>query len=140
MNRPEEALQRTVVDYLWIAAPPELFWFAVPNQRGTRTKAEMGVLKALGVRAGVPDLCFLWAGRFLGIELKATSGVLTDAQEKAWMDIEAAGGSYAACRSLDQVVDRLKAFGVPLRAEPSPLRPVPPIAISTGERARHDRR
>lgn len=63
----------------WAALPeikekyPELKWlFAIPNG-GFRTKAGAGKLKAMGVKAGVPDIMLpikrgMWAG--LIIELK----------------------------------------------------------------------
>jgi hypothetical protein len=54
--RPEEALQRSVVGLLAIYENRGLLTYAhVPNG-GRRSKAEAGAFKAMGVRAGVPDL------------------------------------------------------------------------------------
>ena len=59
MRRPEEQLQRAVVDLLQVYQNRGLLTFChVPNG-GFRTKAEAGG-RALGVRAGVPDL-LVWA-------------------------------------------------------------------------------
>ena len=75
MNRPEEDLQRTIVEWLrWNRRRWEhrMLWFAVPNQKGTRSRAEMGVLQASGVEPGVADLVFVGdLARVLFVELKA---------------------------------------------------------------------
>lgn len=75
MNRPEEALQRSIVEWMeWNRKRWEkrMFYFSVPNQRGTRSRAEMGVLRALGVRPGVADLVLVTEGaRVIFVELKA---------------------------------------------------------------------
>lgn len=75
MNRPEEALQRAVVEWLEWSRPRwkgRMTYFAVPNQKGTRSRAEAGVLKAMGVRPGVSDLVFFaHGGRAFCVELKA---------------------------------------------------------------------
>jgi hypothetical protein len=75
MNRPEEQLQRAVVQLLAIYERRGLLAYcAVPNG-GYRTPAEAGILNAMGVRRGVPDL-LLWTphGRSFGVELKAGRG------------------------------------------------------------------
>ena len=118
MNRPEEALQRIVVQFLWAAIPDCCWWTAIPNQRGTRKRYENEILAAMGVRAGAPDLIFVWCGQLLGIELKSPTGRPSPAQCETRSMILDAGGSYVICRDLDQVADALKVFGVPLKVEP----------------------
>lgn len=109
MKRPEETLQRQVASYL--SAIPGLLWWATANQRGTRSRAEMGVLKAMGVRAGVSDLHFLLPGGKLGvIELKAGKGVLTPAQRDFIQAVQEAGGKAAVCRTLDDVATTINAW------------------------------
>lgn len=55
MNRAEEKLQRQLVAYLRAALPAPWIVFH-PANGGGRSKAEAGILKAMGVLAGVPDL------------------------------------------------------------------------------------
>lgn len=117
MNRPEENLQRVVVDYFDLALPLEAFWFAVPNQRGTRKEWENKLLKALGVKAGVPDLIIWWHGRFIAIELKAERGSLTLWQRLAANAIRDNGGACYLCRTVEAVEAALIIEGVPLRAK-----------------------
>ena len=60
--------------------------FAVPNG-GKRNKVEAMKLKATGTVAGIPDLLFLWKGRFHAFELKTETGTLSDNQKfvhKVW--------------------------------------------------------
>lgn len=58
MKRPEEALHRAAVAYLRASLPkPWLVWHT-PNGGG-RSKAEAGILKAMGTLAGMPDLFVL---------------------------------------------------------------------------------
>lgn len=114
MNRPEEILQRQVVSFLNVTAP-DCLWFAVPNG-GYRTKAEAGIMKAMGVRAGVPDLCFvLKDGRAAFIELKAEMGRQSPTQALFQADCEFRGIPYAICRSLVEVHGALNAWGCILR-------------------------
>ena len=72
----EYPLQKACADYLhWLEKVSGLFTFyAVPNGGG-RSKADAGQLKAMGVRAGVPDLVILfYGGRSLYVELKYKGG------------------------------------------------------------------
>lgn len=55
MNRPEEALHKACVAYLRSALPKPWFCFHCANGGG-RSKAEAGILKAMGVLAGMPDV------------------------------------------------------------------------------------
>lgn len=114
--RPEEMLQRTIVQFLGTALPPDSYLFATTNQRGTRKKFEMGILKAMGARAGVPDLCIVHRGRFFGLEVKAEKGRLSDRQADAADKIVNAGGFYSVVRSVDEVERCLRGWGVILRS------------------------
>lgn len=59
----------------------DLEWFHVPNG-GKRSKAQAGIFKAMGVKAGVPDLVF-WgmpACPLAFVELKIGDGRLSTSQ------------------------------------------------------------
>ena len=58
--------------------------FHIPNG-GFRRKQEAALLKASGVRSGVPDLCLPSNGGCLWIELKALNGAIRMAQSH-WID------------------------------------------------------
>jgi len=99
-------------------APPQgPYWFH-PHNEGWRSKAEAGVAKAMGQRAGNPDLWFVWHGegrRPFAIELKAPKGRVSDNQQSAHQEIHQAGGGIHVCRKLDEVLEVLENEGVPLR-------------------------
>lgn len=105
MRRLEQQLQQAVIRYLQYAAHDCLF-FHVPNNipRGdARAKRIGGIMKSMGVMAGVADLLLFWRGGMGAIELKSEKGKQTDSQrlfERQWVYF---GGQYAICRSLDEV-------------------------------------
>ena len=103
-RRPEQALQRAVVDYLrLIENLGELTFFHVPNG-GARSRVEAGIFKGLGTRAGVPDLVLLFPeGRAAFIELKAGGGCLSAEQLAFKNQAEEFGFAYAECHALDEV-------------------------------------
>lgn len=114
VRRPEEDLQRATASLLFYCRP-QCPWFAVPNQRGTRKRFEMAVLRAMGVRAGVADLIFLSVGV---IELKAGKGQLSPAQEAFREECAAFSVNHAVCRSIDEVIATLRLWGVTFAIEP----------------------
>ena len=103
-NRPEQAIQRAVVQYLGIMENlGELTFFHVPNG-GRRSKAEGGIFKSLGVRPGVPDLVLLFpGGRCAFIEIKAPGGYLSASQKAFKNSAENLGFPFAECRGVDEV-------------------------------------
>ena len=114
MRRPEEQLHRSVVDLLRLyEARGSLTFTHCPNG-GWRSKAEAGAFKAMGVRAGVPDL-LVWtqdSGHF-AIELKAGAGKLSPAQV-AWHDtVSSLGHRVYVCRSIDDVERCLRMESIP---------------------------
>lgn len=112
MNRPEEQVQRAIVEYLsW--GHFDFLWFAVPNQRGTRKKFEAQILNALGVRAGVSDLVFVLAGgRALFVEVKAPGkeSNLSPKQKEFRDDCDWLGAPYYVVSSVDDVTEILKEY------------------------------
>lgn len=115
MNRPEEITHRAIASFLTVALPSDSYWFSVPNQRGTRKRFEMGILKALGVKSGVPDIVILARGQFIGLEVKAPKGSIQDSQKAASDAIFKAGGLYSVVRSVDDAERFLRSAGVQLR-------------------------
>jgi hypothetical protein len=77
-----------------------LLTFTHPANGFWRTPAEAGIAKALGQRAGVPNL-LVWAvgARHFAVEIKTDRGRVSPAQA-AWMDRMAHMGVHV-CRSLE---------------------------------------
>ncbi len=122
MPRPrptaEQSLQRAVADFLrWsIPAPPDGPWWTAVNPIPAKSRAAAGISRAMGLRAGTPDIVMCWRGRFVGIELKAERGRVSQAQTETHGAITLAGGVMATCRTLDDVAAFLATLGVPRRA------------------------
>lgn len=128
MKRPEEKLQRALVQRLRLRLePPWMFW-ATPNQKGTRKAWEQAMLTALGVRAGIPDLFVLGPGPVLiGLECKAPPETLkSGAPSKAKPAISdaqrAAIGALCGCnvptiivRDVDDAIAALSTLGAKFR-------------------------
>ena len=114
MNRPEEQLHRACADLLRLYEARGLLAFChVPNGFG-RTPAEAGIAKALGQRAGVPDLLvWLPGGRSFGVELKAGKRPLSPAQQTWHATMAALGHRVSVCRLLEEVQAALGVEGVP---------------------------
>ena len=117
MNHPEEDLQKAVVQLLGIALPASAMFWTTPNQRGTRKRWENQLLKAMGVLAGFPDLAILWRSRLYLIELKAPGGALSPAQKALHVRLGLAGAKVWVCFSIEQVIERLELWEIPLRAK-----------------------
>jgi hypothetical protein len=86
---------------------PELaLLYHIPNE-GKRGRKAAGVLKAIGVKSGVPDLCLpVRRGRYgaLYIELKAKDGKVSQAQGE-WLDaLTACGNAAALCYGADAAI------------------------------------
>jgi len=80
------------------ALAPNVVYFHVPNG-GSRNAAEGARLKQAGVKAGIPDMCFLAYQRFYMMELKEPGGSqpperhLSASQRAMWPRLEAAGAT-----------------------------------------------
>lgn len=114
MRRPEQALQIALVELLAYVLTPSTYFFHVPNG-GYRSRAEAGILKAMGVRAGVMDLIFIDRGLAFGMELKAPGEQPDDDQRGAAIDIQRAGAGYGFATTIDEALALLRAWEIPLR-------------------------
>ena len=93
---------------------PELEWlYHIPNG-GKRGKAEAARFKAMGVKAGVPDLHLaVPRGGFHGlyIEMKRQKGGKLSADQKKWIDgLTGNGYCVRRCDGWREAVDVLEAY------------------------------
>ncbi|MBN9534829.1 MAG: VRR-NUC domain-containing protein [Alphaproteobacteria bacterium] len=113
-RKEEQGLQERLVQVLAMALPKNCFFFAVPNG-GSRHVLEGVALKKQGVVAGVPDLVFVWQGRFVGLELKSKYGEVRPVQVDVHHKIIEAGGRVEVARSIGEACDRLRECGIPVQ-------------------------
>src|SRR5262249_36200773 len=112
-NRPEEIFQRQVCQYLTLALPPGAVFFMVNNATPRRVMRK--ILAALGLKPGIPDLCIVFRGRSIFIELKAKRGRLSPAQKAMHAQLVLAGAVVHTVRSLDELEGFLSML-IPLQA------------------------
>jgi hypothetical protein len=107
--RPEQQIQRAIVQHYRLRAAPGVFMFAVPNG-GYRRRVEAAIMKGTGTVAGVPDTVWIKAGRAYFLEIKAPGGRLSEAQEQALIALRAAGAMATHCHGLDQALRILEGW------------------------------
>lgn len=112
-QRPEQQLQMQIVEFFTIVLPSDVYWNAVPAGGGGKKRG--AIIKAMGYRAGCPDLMLIYNGKAHFIELKAATGRVSPLQSLAMVAIEQAGGRCAVCRSLADVELQLLKWHIPTR-------------------------
>lgn len=108
----EHRLQADLVANLPLILRRGWLFFSVPNK--PRSAIQGHQLKLEGMRSGAPDLVFIAPpnGRCYGLELKAgKAGRQSDEQKAFALDLDAAGGSYALARSMDEAISVLRSWG-----------------------------
>ena len=117
--RPEEALHREVAQYLDACLPDDAWWCHIPNGGG-RSKAEAGILKALGVKAGAPDCMIVRRGQAFFVELKPEkyrnhkNGGLSKAQVECHAKLRWCGCQVAVCYTVEECEETVRAW-MPVR-------------------------
>jgi hypothetical protein len=118
-ERPEQTIQRAVIEHLRLRGVPGLVFWHTPNGAylgGKRTRKgasiQGAIMKSLGVLAGVSDICALHDGRFYAVELKAPGGRSTEAQLRFRNDVNAAGGFATEAVGLDAALGCLQVWGL----------------------------
>jgi VRR-NUC domain len=106
-HRPEDALQRAIVEHYHQRAAPGVFMFAVPNG-GFRRPVEAAILKATGTVAGIPDTIWIKNGQVFALELKAEGGRLSPAQEEVLIKLRECGAIATHAHGLDQALQILE--------------------------------
>lgn len=114
----EHQIQAGVVNYLrWLEKVTGKFVFFHPNSTNSNPRYS-AKLKALGQRAGVPDLILIFAGKLLLIELKAKGGRLSPVQREFHNKLFVLGFETHTItadtpkQALDQIIPLLRANGV----------------------------
>lgn len=111
-GNPEHKIQVALCDYLAFAAKPDIHYFAIPNQ-SNRHIANAARMKAEGVRAGSPDMCFLLPGGRVGwLEMKAPNGSLSPEQKLFRGRAQNLDHYWAMARSVDEALVALTQWGV----------------------------
>lgn len=103
----EESIQRSIASYLDVALPAGC-WYTAINPIPGKTKIAAARSKAMGMKAGVPDLLIIWHGKPIFIEVKKEGGYLSKVQKEIHDHIRAAGAEVYTGRSIDDVIETLQ--------------------------------
>lgn len=113
----EEGLQRSLVQHLRLRADPRVVWFHITN--APRSKVAGARLKAMGMLAGAPDLCFVLPDAtvaFLELKKSGSKGVRAgqhSAAQTAFAErCEAIGVPVATAYNIDQALAVLSGWGI----------------------------
>ncbi len=108
----EHQIQKALCLWLDGHAYPDVVWWHTPNG-GARSAIEGKRFKETGVKAGIPDLFFLCAGRLYAIELKASGGTLSQSQKDMHLKLARAGIAGWECHdSLEAAKATLIDWGI----------------------------
>jgi hypothetical protein len=110
---PEQALQRQIAQFLDAALAGNAWYSTIPLGGGGKVRG--AILHGMGVKAGVPDMVVIDAGRATWLELKASKGVTSDEQKACHTALRQAGCAVYVIRSLDEAIIALRECGVPMR-------------------------
>lgn len=107
----EHQIHTAIVEHLRRRAAPGLVWWHTPND-AKRSIGTAKRLQAMGMRAGVHDLCFVHRGNFYSLEIKSARGRPTVEQMRFSSDINAAGGHAMIVNDLDRALRALECWGL----------------------------
>ena len=107
----ESKIQRAIAAYLDVALPAGSFWTAINPIPGKSIVAAV-TSKAMGMKAGVPDILILHNGETLWIEIKREGGYLSKVQKAVHVNIEMAGGNVYTARSIDDIQEILQQWEI----------------------------
>lgn len=100
----EHRIQVALMDYLRLAARPDCYYFAIPNQANRHIQNAVK-MKNEGVRSGVADLCFMMSGgRVAWLEMKKPGGSLSPTQKTFRDTCAALGHQWATAKSVDEAL------------------------------------
>ncbi len=122
-NQSEYKLQLAVVKHLTSAFPGLLYTHAANRPSGA---ADGYFKKLMGLRAGTPDLLFWWSTPYYeynvsppthkihcgAIELKTSTGKVSNDQNRFASSFTHIGGKFAVCRTVQGVHDALLGWGI----------------------------
>ena len=134
----EDALQTACVTWFDLQYPSIAYLLHHSPNGGKRDAREAARFKRMGVRAGFPDLILLYPAsgyNYLAIELKTKTGRQSPLQKQYEQLINAYGGKYVVCRSVDDFQREVKSFLFGAGG-----RPVPEPPKATAEAAKEVKR
>jgi len=111
--RTEDKNQKTLVAWLE-AVVPNVLVFAIPNA-ARRTAGGRAGNAVPGLKAGMPDICFLYDGRPYFVEVKTTTGRLSKTQVECHRELRKLGFEVAVASSIEELREAVACWGIHTR-------------------------
>ena len=114
---PEQLAHKSIVTYLDLALTPPDWFTTFPAGGGGKIRG--AILKALGLKAGIPDILLIrYPGKAYWLEVKPGKLKAKDYQKTMHLRLALAGCAMpAVVHNIVETHDALVAFGFPLRAK-----------------------
>ena len=109
----EDDLQAKLIEYLRWTLPVDAVAWHPPNGLKFSSTAQRRYIR-LGLRAGIPDVHIAWKGRLYCIELKSSTGRLSESQRQMIAKLTACGVPVEVHDDFDEAVACIRAWGIPL--------------------------
>lgn len=113
MRHLEDQLQKSCIRFFDYQYPNLKNQLHHSPNGGKRNIREAARFKAMGVRAGFPDLILLHPNNFypfMGIELKTEKGRQSEHQKEYQKMFEEIGAKYVIVRSLEEFMKEIKSY------------------------------
>jgi hypothetical protein len=94
---------------------PPTVWTTIPSGWGKLPPATAGMLKACGLKPGIPDIMVFCPGKVFGIELKIPGAKQSSMQQEMAARLAAVNIFVFVAHTVDEVADILRMQGVPCR-------------------------
>lgn len=108
----EDGIHKAVAATLDLCLYEDTFHTCFPAGGGGRLRGAL--LKARGLKPGIPDHVVMHPGTVLWLELKVPkTGRVSAAQKLRHEELRALGHRVAVCRSVTDVLDALRTYGIP---------------------------
>lgn len=110
----ELPIHRAILHYLQLRFPNAVIHHSSQNigVEGKAVARAVALAKSMGMQIGFPDLIVIYGGHIMGFEVKAEGGITSEAQRAVGALFMLNGGCWAVVRSIDDVVQYLKEWGV----------------------------
>lgn len=118
--QPEAELQRSTMNLLRAILPPDTVFTHFPLGGGGKEHGAR--MLAFGACAGFPDILIFHEGRAFCIELKSAVGTLSPTQRATHEALRRAGVRVEVARTIAEVLDHLRSFGVKTRIKDPSIR------------------
>lgn len=112
---PEQIVHKAIAAYLEIALVPPDWYSTFPSGGGGRIRG--AILKALGLKVGVPDILLVRLGRAYWLEVKPGKKKAEDHQKTCHLRLALAGCEHPlVVHSIVETHEALVGWGFPLKA------------------------